>query len=70
MSVTANYRLQAHYGKAKRSPRNRRATAPADAMRPGFAPSDFVAGPALVIGSESGEPADTNDGIVRFLPIS
>ena len=55
------------YGKAKRLPRNDRATGLADAMRPGFARSDFVAGPALVTGSDpdTGAPADVSDEVAR-----
>ena len=58
------------YGKAKRLPRNGRATALADLLRPGFARSDFIAGPALVIGTdpETGGPADVADDVVQSLP--
>ena len=58
------------YGKAKRLPPNDRATRLADAMRAGFARSDFIAGPVLVIGTdpETGGPADVADDVVRSLP--
>lgn len=58
------------YGKAKRLPRNARATHLVDTLRPGFALSDFVAGPALFVGSdpETGAPADVCDDVVRSVP--
>lgn len=57
------------YGKVKQLPRNGRATALADAMRPGFASHDFIAGPALVTGCdpESGGSADVSDDVVRLV---
>lgn len=60
------------YGKVKHLPRNDRATALADVLRPGFARSDFIAGPALVIDTdpETGGPADVADDVVRSLPAS
>ncbi len=60
------------YGKAKRLPRNSRATGLADAMRPGFARHDLVAGRALVVGSDkdSGKPVDVGDDVVRSVPTS
>lgn len=55
------------YGKSKGSPRNRRATEFAGRYAPGFPGADFIAGPALVLGTdpEDGSRADVPADVER-----
>lgn len=57
------------YGKTGRLPRNETATAFADAHRPGFARSDWVAGTAVIRGyDDDGLPADVPAALEAGLP--